>query len=85
MKLLFCPSCGDVRAVDLAPGTSCRCGLAVAAYDADRHVVTKSGAAIILGLHNADLREALRGDHLDNFMIRCWRFRKSHPRVKLAE
>ena len=64
MKLLFCPACSDIRALRIGPWTRCRCRRSRARY-VDTLFAEISGDAMLLGIRNDSLNEALRREVTD--------------------
>lgn len=59
MKILFCPNCGDARALHKDYSVRCDCGRAYGRYDADGRYATVSRHAQVIGIVNGDLKEAV--------------------------
>lgn len=58
MKILYCPTCGDARALHKDYPVRCDCGRVYGRYDADGKYATVSRHAQVIGIANGDLREA---------------------------
>ena len=64
MKLLFCPICSDLRALRIGPWIRCRCRRSRGRYVGSRYAEA-SGDAMLLGIRNDSLNEALRREVAD--------------------
>jgi hypothetical protein len=58
MKLMYCPTCGDLVLLRIAPRT-CACGAATGRYLEDRATVEQTHGSISIGVHNGDLQTAI--------------------------
>jgi len=58
MKLLYCPACGDARALHKDYPVSCDCGRVHGKYDADGRHAKVSKHALVIGIANPDLKHA---------------------------
>lgn len=59
MKLLYCPSCGDVRRLWVEEPTACRCGASWGRYYPDGLRARYGGRAVPIGIDNSSLSLAL--------------------------
>jgi len=86
MKLLLCPECADVQKLSREP-RRCQCGASGGRYVDDLNA-EYDGAAIPLGIHNADLARAVceepRADGLGWCFV-AWVIPWSAPTVRRAE
>lgn len=61
MKLIFCPDCGDIRALyTVEIKIECGCGKSSGIVSQDGLHATISGNAVPLGIHNREFMQALR-------------------------
>lgn len=65
MKLLLCTSCSDVRSLRIERWTRCRCGRSRARYLDNVLAQVIGDCALLLGLRNDEMLDALRRESAD--------------------
>lgn len=85
MKLLYCPTCTDIRKLFVLTTTVCRCGASNGRYEGSGRFAVLGGEAILLGATNRSFAYALqhavdadKGKRFEAFVIAedCPEFRR---------
>lgn len=69
LKLLFCPNCRDVKALQRNERV-CRCGESRGSYVDDRKVIVSAGT-LVLGIASSDLEMIFKTEGAGR-PLRCW-------------
>lgn len=96
MKLLFCPTCHDVRKLQVEVAVECQCGKSWGYYEANRHDAVIGGKATCIGFVNSSFARALRnqprygqGERFLAFVTPVWcktiRVAADHERPRRGE
>lgn len=85
MKLLLCPECYDIRKMEVGERVVCSCGRSSAAYREDGLYADAYGAAMVIGISNRSLYDAV-DRHLDkypedNLTIEAWIQAEPHRHI----
>jgi hypothetical protein len=79
MKLLFCPTCCDVKKLDRGNMQHCSCKRSCGRYLDDGLHAEVGGIGKVICVANSDIREAV--DRPDHPTLRCWMINES-PHLK---
>lgn len=60
MKLLYCPTCGDIRKLHVLTNVVCRCGASQGRYEANGRFAVLNAEAVLLGITNRSFAYALQ-------------------------
>ena len=77
MKLLFCPSCLDIRKLKTCERTKCKCGHSWGQYAQDGWHSVYGGKGKIIALATPDIQQALRQPEYN--VLRCWMMQENAP------
>lgn len=85
MKLMLCPECYDIRKMKVGKRVVCSCGRSSAAYRKDGLHADAYGAAMVIGISNRSLYDAV-DLHLDkypedNLTIEAWIQAEPHRHI----